>query len=144
MIWLLLALLGSGHPKQVDVGHVELNHTFNEKGKLAITQMIYWDWDKDNGFFVRTWHTFKGEVYRDANGSRYFFVKIDIQSVRVRAKHFKETFTQYDPEREDNKKHGQRFRRGTLSHLFGIPDEEAGSRYPAGLRVTLPIIGRPN
>lgn len=88
---------------------VEINHCHDENGKLKFVQCIAWDWAPDRNCFdaqqwvmVEAWSkTRYGAVIRTGCG----------QPIRIKCKYFRETWTNYDPERENTKEFPEKYRR---------------------------------
>lgn len=104
LAWLLLMILPLPPAALSDrCDLVELNHFYDEQGRLVFDQVIFYDWHDDEGrFHVRASRLVKQESMipaRDwsAGGYRCFWFEGDV-SRDVRARFFRETWTQYDPE----------------------------------------------
>lgn len=82
---------------------IELNHFYDENDKLILEQIIFYDWSNYDGRFqVRAWRLLKKDsqlpVYNSLD-KNYATRWHDGQILRkVYAKHFRETWTYYDPE----------------------------------------------
>ena len=98
LLTLVLTFAGSGQgTPRCDL--VEINHYMPECGN-GFVQLIAWDWSPD---YCR-WHAQQWLIVRD--WQRVGVVVIgegDGTSVRVSARLFRETWTQHDPERENQK-----------------------------------------
>ena len=85
---------------------IEVNHFYDEHGKLVFDQVIFYDWSAATSrYHVRAWRLLKspGQVPR-RNWKRRDFVSLwhDGDMLRqVRATSMRETWTQYDPELMD-------------------------------------------
>jgi hypothetical protein len=81
---------------------IELNHCFDEHGRPAIDQLIFYDWcTTQSRFQVRAWRLVKTHAQlpkADASGG--YMVRWQDGAVlrQIYAKQFRETWTQYDPE----------------------------------------------
>lgn len=87
--------------EQVDL--VEHNHFYDEHGRLVFEQIIFYDWsDEECHYNVRAWRLVKlpGQIpQRDWTSGGWFSAWIDGEQPRyVHARHFRETWTQTDPE----------------------------------------------
>lgn len=85
-----------------DVDLIEINHFFDENGKLVFDQVIFLDWSPDAGRYqVRAWRKLKRQqqvpIQEAAGGYLAVFHDGDVLR-RVRAKSFRETWTQFDVE----------------------------------------------
>lgn len=84
---------------------IEVNHLHDQQGNPTFDQIIFWKWHQDeSAYHVRDWtmsdHAF---VYR--RQAEAIYPDNLIRTIRkVRSVHFKESWTQIDPERAD--KHG--------------------------------------
>ena len=82
---------------------IEINHFYDEHGRLVFDQVIFYDWSQDDArYMVRAWRLVKNPAQlpqRDWKDGGYAAVWQDGDLMRhVRAKSFRETWTQYDPE----------------------------------------------
>lgn len=86
---------------QVDV--IEVNHFYDDCGRLVFTQTIFWDWSEDeSGYHVRAWRLVKQQEQlprRDHAGGGYVALWQDGEAIRaVHALGVRETWTQFDVE----------------------------------------------
>jgi hypothetical protein len=96
-----------GEPVAVDkVDLVEINHFFDEQGRLVFDQVIFYEWcPRECRYQVRDWRLLKSDSqvplrnWRDGNFVAIWhdFKDCDILR-RVSAAMIRETWTQYDPE----------------------------------------------
>ena len=83
---------------------IEINHFYDEHGRLVFDQVIFYDWSQDDArYMVRAWRLVKNPAQlpqRDWKGSGgYLAVWQDGELLRhVRSQSIRETWTQYDPE----------------------------------------------
>lgn len=87
--------------EQVDL--IELNHFYDEQGRLVFDQDIFYNWtDGADRYDVKAWRLVKNTnqiPQRDfENGGYSCFWNDGEQTRHIYAKAFKETWTQYDPE----------------------------------------------
>ncbi len=87
---------------------IELNHFVDRDGREVFRQILFYDWSTShNRFIVRAWRLVKTESQlprRRWSPERYECVWHDEGKLRrVTAPSFNETWTQYDPERENRK-----------------------------------------
>jgi len=104
----LVAVTMVGHnPDEIVVSEgvdlVEVNHFYDENGKLVFDQVIFYDWcPEQSRFNVRAWRLLKqASQFPRKNWTRESYDSIwrDGDVIRrVTAKSFRETWTQYDPE----------------------------------------------
>lgn len=94
MITLLLSLaISLGSLPSCDM--IELNHYCDTLGNPIFTQLIFWKWyDREAKYHVQEWKMVEHStvVYR-------FNKRVLVE--KTTALHFKESWTQFDPERED-------------------------------------------
>lgn len=86
-----------------EVDLIEMNHFYDDRGRLVFDQVIFYDWCPVEGRFqVRDWRLLKSsDQIPRRNWRRGDFLAIwhDGDHLReVRSKAFHETWTQYDPE----------------------------------------------
>lgn len=86
---------------QVDL--VEINHFYDEQGRLVLDQIIFYDWSAAQARYqVRAWRLLKTPAQiprRDWNGKQFVAIWHDGDTLRkVRANQLRESWTQYDPE----------------------------------------------
>jgi hypothetical protein len=82
---------------------MEVNHFYDEQGRLVFDQVIFYDWSPEHGrHMVRAWRLVKNPAQlpqRDWKDGGYEAVWQDGEILRhVVAKSMRETWTQYDPE----------------------------------------------
>jgi hypothetical protein len=82
---------------------IELNHFYDEHGRLVFDQVIFYDWSlTDARYNVRAWRLVKNPAQlpsRDWTTGGYSAMWQDGEQLRhVQSKSFRETWTQYDPE----------------------------------------------
>ena len=82
---------------------IELNHFFDEHGRLVFDQVIFYDWSSPDGRYnVRAWRLVKNPAQlpqRDWATGGYSAVWQDGEQLRhVQSRSIRETWTQYDPE----------------------------------------------
>lgn len=83
---------------------VEVNHFYDENGKRVFDQLIFYDWRPVQGdYAVRAWRLMKSEQQYPVKDWRrnewsVTWTECDFQLRQVRARCFRETWTQYDPE----------------------------------------------
>lgn len=102
-----LTLLASDPPFLVareSVDLVELNHYYDEHGRLVFDQVLFYDWWPSCGrYMLRGWRLVKSEgilPVRDGRGYRSTW--FDGELLRdVAARQYRETWTQVDPELEE-------------------------------------------
>ncbi len=86
----------------VDV--VEVNHFYDDQGRLVFDQVIFYDWHhQQSHYHVRAWRLIKtpSQIPRRCHSSQFGYVTIwhDGYALRrVVAISLRETWTQYDPE----------------------------------------------
>ena len=91
------------HVAQDRVDLVEVNHFYDEQGKLVFDQIIFYDWSEADGRYnVRAWRLLKSNAqvpYRNWRQGDFVAVWHDGDILRkVQATSFRESWTQYDPE----------------------------------------------
>ena len=82
---------------------IELNHFYDEHGRLVFDQVIFYDWSApDARYNVRAWRLVKNPAQlpqRDWTGGGYSARWQDGEQIRhIYSKSIRETWTQYDPE----------------------------------------------
>ena len=82
---------------------IELNHFYDEHGRLVFDQVIFYDWSlAESRYNVRAWRLVKNPSQlpqRDWSGGGYSAMWQDGEQIRhIRSKSIRETWTQYDPE----------------------------------------------
>src|SRR5262245_22979763 len=102
----LVVLLGLSPTEDVSrekVDLMEVNHFYDEQGRLVFDQVIFYDWSPEHSrYMVRAWRLVKNPTQlpeRDWRDGGYLAVWQDGEIVRrVQADSMRETWTQYDPE----------------------------------------------
>ncbi len=98
-----LGIAPRGDIARETVDLMEINHFYDEHGRLVFDQVIFYDWSKDDArYMVRAWRLIKNPAQvpqRDWKEGGYLAVWQDGELFRhVRSQSFRETWTQYDPE----------------------------------------------
>ena len=104
---------------RVDV--IEINHFFDEHGKLVFDQLLFYDWSASQSrYHVRAWRLLKSPAQipqRDWQRGDYVSRWFDGDSLReIRATTVRESWTQYDPELTE-REHLPKERRKELRNL---------------------------
>ncbi len=86
-----------------EVDLIEVNHFFDEHGRLVFDQVIFYEWSASNSrYHVRAWRLLKSPSQvpsRCWERGDFFSTWQDGDTLReVRAPQYRETWTQYDPE----------------------------------------------
>lgn len=102
-ILLALAILPAPDPIVDRVDLVEVNHFYDERGKLVFNQLLFYDWRPfQSEYEVRAWRLLKGRDQRperDHRSGEWVTIFHDGGIFReVRAAAIRETWTQHDPE----------------------------------------------
>lgn len=103
---ILLAATALNPPENVVTDHVdviEINHFYDEQGKLVFDQVLYFDWSPaESRYNVRAWRLLKSPGHvpqKDWQRGDYVATFYDGDVLReIRAQTVRETWTQYDPE----------------------------------------------
>jgi len=100
---LLLSVIPHDDVARESVDLMELNHFYDEHGRLVFDQVIFYDWSNDDARYqVRAWRLVKNPAQipqRDWKNGGYYALWQDGEQMRhVRSKSDRETWTQYDPE----------------------------------------------
>ena len=107
MIPLLAILAASILPHEdtarESVDLIEVNHFYDEHGRLVFDQVIFYDWSSsDSRYNVRAWRLIKNPSQlpqRDWQAGGHAATWQDGEQIRtVRSQSIRETWTQYDPE----------------------------------------------
>lgn len=98
-----LGLTPAGDVAQDSVDLIEVNHFYDEHGRLVFDQVIFYDWcTSQNRYQVRAWRLLKKPSQiplRNFDTGEYETVWHDGDVLRrVRAQSFRESWTQHDPE----------------------------------------------
>ena len=86
-----------------EVDLMEVNHFYDEQGRLVFDQVIFYDWSPEHSrYMVRAWRLVKNPAQlpqRDWKDGGYAAVWQDGEVLRhVHGDSVRETWTQYDPE----------------------------------------------
>jgi len=105
----LIVLFGGNGPQSETVDLIELNH-YRCSDNYGFTQLIFWEWSPNKRrYIVRDWVIADGldRQPREVDGFHECVVECSDIKYRVRSRLFRETFTDFDPERRDLKNHEQ-------------------------------------
>jgi len=102
-----------------NVDAIELNHVYDGRGRLMLRQLIFWDWDERSArrhvIAWRLWKPGQPTPLRNAADVGYTLVFRDGKVLRrVRARVYRETWTQFDPEIDDRRRLSEDRRRGLI------------------------------
>lgn len=119
---MFVALLLLGHvshdPVIADrVDMIELNHVFDVRGEHVLDQVIFWDWEGDNGWHIAAHHYDPESIERpQRSGDAWLYVWHARSAFRmVEAPMFRETWSNYDPEIAERDRRPECERRGLCS-----------------------------
>jgi len=103
---------------------IEVNHFYDEQGRLQFDQVIYYDWSEPDGRYqVRAWRMLKSAAQiprHDRRRNAYVATWYDADQLRrVSAASFRETWTQHDPEMVEREFLPKERRRGFRMGLGG-------------------------
>ena len=106
--WLLFLAIGANQPEyQVDM--LELSHIYSLKGEHVFTQTIAWRLDPGSRKYhvAQWWHTRDSSLLsprRNAlTGSWEIWVSVGKISKKIKSPVYRESHSQLDPEREDQR-----------------------------------------
>lgn len=120
-----IALKGNTYEEHIDL--IELNHMYNPKGEAVFDQLIYWERQPNTGkFHVRAWKMFGQDVSLDTFEKvtvRYYDQDGGVYRI-LRSKLYRESWTQVDPERNDQKEWPEQMRVGLAKPIKEIKDEK--------------------
>jgi len=115
---LIAADSGSGRPLRDHCDRIEINHVVNTTtGEVQLDQIIYWDYSPTHGYIVRAWRThkcFSQSPYRvtpNLYRSSFHDSRDQNASREVTAGSFIETYTDHDPESNNQEIVGRNERR---------------------------------
>jgi hypothetical protein len=102
----IIVALGTAPQQDVareTVDLIEVNHFYDEHGRLVFDQVIFYDWSAgDARYMVRAWRLVKNPAQlpqRDWKDGGYSALWQDGEVLRqVRSRSIRESWTQYDPE----------------------------------------------
>jgi len=105
---------------------IEVNHFYDEHGRLVFDQVIFYDWcTSENRYQVRAWRLLKKPSQmpqRNLHTGEYVTTWHDGDVLRrVRAESFRESWTQYDPELRE-REHLPKDRRRELYKIRVVSD----------------------
>lgn len=108
----LLLVLCSTLVRQETCDMIELHHMHDAQGKPVFDQIIFWDWShEDNKYRVRAWRIVDNKERPEKRNGRWYITYSDNQIRRCFvAEHFRESWLQKDPEREDKREHPEHLR----------------------------------
>ena len=117
-----------------EVDLIELNHFYDEQGRLVFDQIIFYDWcTTQSRYNVRDWRLLKKSSQvplRNWRDGEFVAVWHDFKERdvlrRVKAKMVRETWTQYDPELVEREFLPQE-RRRQLTKVLGATRKPAGN-----------------
>ena len=115
LAWLLAILPMDGDLKRETVDCIELNRTYDECGQLVFTQWILWDWNGARHDVV-AWRLDKPDMHFQER--RLTLTWYEGGWRQVKAKYWRETWEQFDPELAEREILPKQQRRG----IFGVKE----------------------
>jgi len=150
-VCVLLGFTPTNHAKVDRVDLIEINHFFDEQGRLVFDQLIFYDWSAaEKRYNVRDWRLLKSPAQipvrnwkdRDYVAIWHDFKERDVQR-KVAAKMIRETWTQYDPELLEREHLPQEKRRELSKPVAVTPKRRSATRVPqrtrTGVRMQTPM-----
>ncbi len=135
-------LLGGTSPCATEVVDlVEVNHYYDEAGKHVFDQLIFYDWVCDEQrYHVIAWRLLKqpsqlpvATLTKRSAPREWTCTWLDGELLRrIRARQFRETWTQHDPELRE-RAHLPKDQRRELATPLGPPGRQGGTIFPAGV-----------
>lgn len=112
-----ICLLPSDETVQDRCDAIEINHCYDDEGRLLHTQVIFWDYDEQApNQRVAAWRLVKNPAcrpIRNQNTGEWELLWSDEDGLRrVTARSFRETWTQHDPEMTSRDEFPKSQRRG--------------------------------
>jgi len=128
-VMLLAPIFGAHIPQDVaveEVDLIEVNHYYDEHGRLVFDQLIFYDWcDRSGRFQVRAWRLLKKPEQmprRNWRTGHYTAIWKDGDVLRkVRSKAISESWTQHDPELAE-RRHLAKEKRRDLLRISRLPE----------------------
>lgn len=115
LLYAVSLALGDARPDYIPEDRVdvcELNHVYNKDGKHTFSQWIFWSWCwHHHGHVVVDW---KWAHDSQTMPRRWVMVKEGEKTCVVRARSWRETWSQYDREIYDRRRVPQHERRGLI------------------------------
>jgi len=86
---------------------IELHHMHDAVGERSFEQIIFWDWDERRSeYHVRAWRIIQSDERPIKQGNRWYISWNDNQTRRsFVSSHYRESWLQRDPERDDKREH---------------------------------------
>jgi len=128
-----------------EVDLIELNHFYDDQGRLVFSQVIYYDWcNQAHRYQVRDWRLLKSDTQiplRDWENGGYVSEWADFKQCnglrRIKSGSVRETWTQHDPElcerevlAQEKRKELKRIPNTQSQHSFSIPRPIRQERIP--------------
>ena len=112
---------------------MEVNHFYDEQGRLVFDQVIFYDWSSEHSrYMVRAWRLVKNPAQlpsRDWRDGGYQAVWQDGEILRrVQSPSMRETWTQYDPELVEREYLPKERRKELRKELRGAKIESVAAR----------------
>lgn len=129
MIFALLLILGTQTTTREHVDLLETNHFHDCNGRYVYTQTIFWEWEPSVcRYHVRAWTLVAPKPQRDYRSGLYrvsYYDQDQNFSRLVTSTHYRETYSQVDPERANKRLLDERDRNALVKRLppQPIPDD---------------------
>lgn len=128
LAFLMFAVIFSTDRIDEPTDMIELNHIYSTNGQQFFSQIIFWKWYEDEGrYHARDFKLLESgdiDIRRTKDGKvvefRWFNRDQKVHRV-VRSEHFRESWTQHDPERLDKEQLRESMRVRLASKFAPIP-----------------------
>jgi hypothetical protein len=127
MLFCLLLVIGNQFVAHDHCDLVELHHFHDFQGRNVYDQVIFYEWSAEHSrYHVRSWAISEGDKIPRRNYSdgtyRTCYTERESNIERlITSTHFRESFTQTDPERDNKRLLDERLRHGLIKRLVRVP-----------------------
>jgi len=128
MLFCLLLVVGNLSVTHDHCDLTELNHYFDAQGRNVYDQVIFYEWSPEHSVYhVRSWiivedsqrlprRNYSNNIYK----IRYTDRESKIERL-ITSTHFRESYTQTDPERDNKRLLDERLRHSLIKRLVRVP-----------------------
>jgi len=128
MLFCLLLVIGNQFVAHDHCDLVELNHFFDAQGRNVYDQVIFYEWSAEHSVYhVRSWLIVEdsSRLPRRNYSNNLYHIRYTERESKIErlitSTHFRESWTHFDPERDNKRLLDERLRHGLIKRIVRVP-----------------------